>query len=65
MDNEAAYALMKACVPQFLSIPESYMRNMRNDKIGDLLARRLIGAIPDANELKGITDRFFQKLAQL
>ena len=65
MDNEAAYALMKECVPQFFSIPESYMRNMRNDKIGDLLARRLIGAIPDANELKGITDRFFAKLAHL
>lgn len=65
MDSPEAFELMKECVPQFFTLPEAYLRNMRNEKIGPLLAQRLISSIPDANQLKTITDRFFRKLSEL
>ena len=65
LDSPEATAVLEKYIPGFSTAIGEHIRLMSGEKIGALLSRRLIGSIPDANELKALLDHIFADLAEI
>lgn len=62
-ESPEAMAVLAKYVPGVAAMPQEHVKLMGGEKIGPLLSRQLIRAIPDANELKSLLDKLFAELA--
>lgn len=65
LDSPKATAILEKYIPGFSTALGEHLRLMSAEKIGPLLSRRLIGSIPDANELQALLDHIFADLAEI